>query len=49
MGSALLKNKQNAISIMKGLVEKFKEKITVSCKIRVLDTYEETLQYIIDM
>ena len=43
MGSALMYEKENAIKIMKGLVDKFKDKISVSCKIRILDNFEDTL------
>lgn len=49
MGSALLRNPENAKSIMKALVENFGGKISVSCKVRVLNNYDETLKYIIDM
>lgn len=46
MGSALMKAPDRAYKIMKALVDKYGDKISVSCKIRVLRTYEETLAYI---
>mmetsp|Transcript_35685 Transcript_35685/g.34722 ORF Transcript_35685/g.34722 Transcript_35685/m.34722 type:complete len:124 (-) Transcript_35685:679-1050(-) len=49
MGSALMKNRENAKNIMKGLVDTFGQLISVSCKIRALDTFEETLSYVLDM
>jgi len=49
MGSALMKNLDNAKAIMKALVDRFGDKISVSCKIRVLDSYDDTLAYILEM
>jgi tRNA-dihydrouridine synthase len=49
MGAALMRNRENAFNIMKALVDKFGHQISVSCKIRVLRSYEETLKYIIAM
>lgn len=49
MGSALMRNLENAKSIMKALVERFGERISVSCKIRVLKTFEDTLNYVLAM
>jgi tRNA-dihydrouridine synthase 2 len=49
MGSALMKEPENAQAIMRALVQKFGDKISVSCKIRVLRSYEETLKYILMM
>jgi tRNA-dihydrouridine synthase 2 len=49
MGSALMKEPEKAFAIMKALVDKFGDKISVSCKIRVLRTYEDTLKYILLM
>ena len=49
MGAALMKDPENARRIMKGLVDKYAHKLSVSCKIRVLDTYEETLNFILKM
>ena len=47
MGAALMKDPDNARNIMKALVDKFGHKLSVSCKIRTLDTVEETLDYIL--
>ena len=49
MGAALMKDMENAKAIMKALVERFKEKISVSCKIRVLRSWEDTVKYILAM
>ena len=49
MGSALMKSPEKAYEIMKALVDNFGDKISVSCKIRVLRTYEDTLNYILMM
>jgi len=49
MGAALMKDRNNARNIMKTLVDTFGHMISVSCKIRVLDSYEDTLTYILDM
>ena len=49
MGASLMRDRQNAFNIMKALVDKFGKKISVSCKIRVLRSYEETLTYILAM
>lgn len=46
MGSALMKTPEKAYEIMRALVEKFGDKISVSCKIRVLRSEEETFAYI---
>lgn len=44
-----MKTPQKAYEIMKALVERFGKQISVSCKIRVLRTYEETLEYVMLM
>ena len=49
MGSALMRDRQNAMDIMKALVKEFGGKISVSCKIRVLQSYEDTLDYMLAM
>lgn len=49
MGSALMKDSDNAFKIMKALVDRFGNTISVSCKIRVLRTFEETLKYVLAM
>ena len=49
MGAALMKDPENAKNIMKALVDKFGHKLSVSCKIRTLDTVYETLDYILLM
>ena len=49
MGSALMRDLENAKKIMKALVDKFSQRMSVSCKIRVLRTYEDTLTYILAM
>lgn len=49
MGSALMRNIDNAQKIMKALVENFGSQISVSCKIRVLKTFDETLKYVLAM
>jgi tRNA-dihydrouridine synthase 2 len=36
MGAALMKDPENARNIMRSLVDKFGEKLSVSCKIRCL-------------
>ena len=46
MGAALMNDLDNAKEIMKALVDKFGEKISVSCKVRVLDDFDETLKFI---
>lgn len=40
MGAALMHNLENAKRIMKYLVDEFGHKISVSCKIRALETFE---------
>ena len=49
MGSALMYDLENAKKIMKSLVDNFADKISVSCKIRALKTYEATLNYVLAM
>jgi tRNA-dihydrouridine synthase 2 len=49
MGAALMRDQENAFNIMKALVHKFGQKISVSCKIRVLRNYDDTLKYILAM
>ena len=49
MGSELMKNLHNSKSIMKALVDRFGKKLSISCKIRALDTYEETLNFMVQM
>jgi len=49
MGAALMRTPDNAKSIMKALVDNFGGKISVSCKIRVLDNFDDTLKYVLDM
>lgn len=49
MGAALMKDPENAKNIMKALVDKFGQKLSISCKIRTLNTVEETLDYILLM
>jgi tRNA-dihydrouridine synthase len=49
MGSALMREPDNAIKIMKALVDNFKGKITVSCKVRVFNNFEESLKYVLAM
>jgi tRNA-dihydrouridine synthase 2 len=49
MGAALMKDLGNAKAIMKALVERFKGRISVSCKIRVLRSWEDTVKYILAM
>lgn len=49
MGSALMRDLENASRIMKALVDRFSDRISVSCKIRVLKNYEDTLQYVLSM
>ena len=49
MGSALMRNIENAKLIMKTLVDRFSHQISVSCKIRVLRTFEDTLAYVLAM
>ena len=49
MGAALMRDVDNAYNIMKALVDKFGQRISVSCKIRVLKTYEDTLAYVLRM
>lgn len=44
-----MKNIENAKAIMKALVDNFGQQISVSCKIRVFDSYENTLNYILEM
>jgi len=46
MGAALMKDLNNAKTIMKALVDRFGHKLSVSCKIRVLDSFEETLDFV---
>jgi tRNA-dihydrouridine synthase len=49
MGAALMRDRENAYNIMKALVDRFGARISVSCKIRVLRSYEDTLKYILAM
>jgi tRNA-dihydrouridine synthase 2 len=49
MGAALMNNMDNAKSIMKALVDNFGAKISVSCKMRVLANYDDTLKYVLAM
>lgn len=44
-----MRDKENSFNIMKTLVDKFGQKISVSCKIRVLRNYDDTLKYILAM
>jgi len=46
MGAALMKDLENAKKIMKALVDKFGNDLSVSCKIRALSTFEETLNFV---
>ena len=46
MGAALMNDLENAKTIMKALKHNFGHKISISCKIRVLDNFEETLNFI---
>ena len=46
MGAALMNDLENAKSIMIALKKRFGHKISVSCKIRVLDNFEETIKFI---
>jgi len=49
MGAALMKDLDNAKNIMKALVDRFGHKMSVSCKIRVLGSFEETLNFVLTM
>lgn len=49
MGAALMKDKENATNIVKALVEKFGHKLSVSCKIRCLDNFDDTLDFVLSM
>ena len=49
MGAALMKDKQNATNIVKALSEKFGHKLSVSCKIRCLDNFDDTLDFVLSM
>ena len=49
MGAALMKDLENAKKIMKTLVDTYGDELSVSCKIRSLDTFEETLQFVLEM
>jgi tRNA-dihydrouridine synthase 2 len=49
MGAALMKDPENAKSIMKALKEALGHRISISCKIRTLDTYEKTLDFIMNL
>jgi tRNA-dihydrouridine synthase 2 len=49
MGSALMRDISNAKSIMSSLVQHFGDRISVSCKIRVLNKFEDTLMYVKEM
>ncbi len=49
MGAALMRDIDNASTIMRALVQEFGHKISVSCKIRVLKTFEDTLKYVLAM
>jgi len=49
MGSALMKDLDNARKIMKALVDNFGKRISVSCKIRVFDDFESSLNYVLEM
>ena len=46
MGAALMKDPKNAQAIMKALFESLGSKISISCKIRCLDSLESTLEFI---
>eukprot|EP00347_Sterkiella_histriomuscorum_P011970 403370398 len=49
MGSALMRDLQNAKHIMKSLVDRFGEQMSVSCKIRVFEDHEKTMEYVLAM
>jgi len=49
MGSALMRDLDNAKKIMSALVERFGKLISVSCKIRVLRNDDDTLKYVLAM
>ena len=49
MGAALMKDVENAKRIMKALVDRYGHQLSVSCKIRCLDSYEETLDFVMQM
>lgn len=49
MGSAMMRDVENSKNIMKALVDNFGKQISVSCKIRVLKTFEDTLKYVLAM
>ena len=49
MGSALMRDLENAKAIMGALVTRFAGRMSVSCKIRVLRTFEDTLAYVLAM
>lgn len=49
MGAALMYDLDNAKKIMKALKDEFGNKISVSCKIRILDDYEESLKFICEI
>ena len=49
MGSALMNDLNNAKNIMKALVDNFGTVMSVSCKIRVLLSFEDTLKYVLAM
>ena len=44
-----MKDRENAFNIMRALVDRFGDRISVSCKIRVLRNYDDTLKYILAM
>lgn len=44
-----MKDIENASKIMKALVDRFGSTISVSCKIRVLRNFEDTLIYVLAM
>jgi tRNA-dihydrouridine synthase 2 len=46
MGAALMKDPENARSIMSALHTSFGHKLSISCKIRMLSTFDATLSFI---
>jgi len=49
MGAALMKDPQNAQNIMRSLNEKFGGKLQISCKIRALENFEKTLEFVLGL
>ncbi len=49
MGSALMNDPENASNILKALVARFGDQISVSCKIRFMKSFEATLEYVLKM